>query len=292
MSIRIRFLLLIGILSLLATIGIAFASYQFSLNNAVEEAKSKGQLVFDYIESSRQFYKQHQRNTIMELIPRDKFIPELQSGFTLTRGVAEKFLKKNPDYIFKQASLDPLHLPNKADKDDLDIINTFKKQPDKKYDDGRIIKKGEAYYYVAKPIKIGSKKCLRCHGDPANAPAEQKTIYGTAHGYNWKLGDIASAYIVYVPLQKAFGLAKKEAFKLVAIGIVCIAVMMLILWAFFSMYVINPITMLEKRATEISLGKNLSETISTSSDDEIGSLARSVDRLRISVEKMLQRFKK
>lgn len=292
MSIRIRFLLLIGILSLLATIGIAFASYQFSLNNAVEEAKSKGQLVFDYIESSRQFYKQHQRNTIMELIPRDKFIPELQSGFTLTRGVSEKFLKKNPDYIFKQASLDPLHLPNKADKDDLDIINTFKKQPDKKYDDGRIIKNGEAYYYVAKPIKVDSKKCLRCHGDIKNAPAEQKTIYGTAHGYNWKLGDIASAYIVYVPLKKAFDLAKKEAVKLVFIGAVVVAVMMAILWFFFNLYIIDPIGMLEKRATEISLGKNLNETISTSSNDEISSLARSVDRLRISVEKMLQRFKK
>lgn len=292
MSIRIRFLLLIGILSLLATIGIAFASYQFSLNNAVEEAKSKGQLVFDYIESSRQFYKQHQRNTIMELIPRDKFIPELQSGFTLTRGVSEKFLKKNPDYIFKQASLDPLHLPNKADKDDLDIINTFKKQPDKKYDDGRIIKNGEAYYYVAKPIKVDSKKCLRCHGDIKNAPAEQKTIYGTAHGYNWKLGDIASAYIVYVPLQKSFDLAKKEAGKLVFIGAVVVAVMMAILWFFFNLYIIDPIGMLEKRATEISLGKNLNETISTSSNDEISSLARSVDRLRISVEKMLQRFKK
>ena len=292
MSIRIRFLLLIGILSLLATIGIAFASYQFSLNNAVEEAKAKGQIVFDYIESSRQYYKQHQRKLIMELIPKNEFIPELQSGFTLTRGVAEKFLKKNPDYIFKQASLDPLHLPNKADKDDLEIINTFKKQPDKKYDDGRITKNGKAYYFFAKPIKIEAEKCLRCHGDPVDAPAEQKRIYGTEHGYNWKLGDIASAYIVYVPLQKAFDLAKKEAFKLVAIGAVIVAVMMLVLWFFFSMYIVNPITMLEKRATEISLGKNLSETISTSSDDEIGSLARSVDRLRISVEKMLQRFKK
>jgi len=69
-------------------------------------------------------------------------------------------------------------------------------------------------------------------------------------------------------------------------------VLMLILWGFFSMYIINPITMLEQRATEISLGKNLTETIKTSSNDEIGSLARSVDRLRISVEKMLQRFKK
>jgi len=292
MSIRIRFLLLIGILSLLATIGIAYASYQFSLNNAVEEAKSKGHIVFDYIESSRQYYKQQQRKTIMGLIPKDKFIPELQSGFTLTRGVAEKFQKKNPDYIFKQASLDPLHLPNKADNNDLEIIKTFKKQPDKKYDDGRITKNGKAYYYFAKPIKVDAEKCLRCHGDPVNAPAEQKTIYGTEHGYNWKLGDIASAYIVYVPLQKAFDLAKKEALKLVAIGAVIVAVMMLALWFFFSRYIVNPITMLEKRATEISLGKNLSEIISTSSDDEIGSLARSVDRLRISVEKMLQRFKK
>ena len=67
---------------------------------------------------------------------------------------------------------------------------------------------------------------------------------------------------------------------------------MLVLWIFFSMYIIKPITMLEERATEISLGKNLSEPIVTPSNDEIGSLARSVDRLRISVEKMLQRFKK
>ncbi len=292
MSIRTRFLLLIGILSLLATLGIAYASYQFSVNSAVEEAKAKGQIVFDYIESSRQYYKQHQRKLIMELIPKNEFIPELQSGFTLTRGVAETFLKKNPDYVFKQASLDPLHLPNKADKDDLEIINTFKKQPNKKYDDGRITKNGKSYYFFAKPIKVEEEKCLRCHGDPVNAPEEQKRIYGTEHGYNWKLGDIASAYIVYVPLQKAFDLAKKESFNLVFIGAVIVAVMMAVLWFFFNLYIISPISMLEKRATEISLGKNLSETIATSTNDEIGSLARSIDRLRISVEKMLQRFKK
>lgn len=292
MSIRIRFLLLIGVLSLLATIGIAFASYQFSLNNAVEEAKSKGKLVLDYLDSQRQYFKQHMRPKVFEILPKERFIPELQSGFTVTRGVSDEFHKINPDYVFKQASLDPLHLANKADKDDLKIIDTFKKQPNKKLDEGSITKNGKPYYFYAKPIKIESPKCLRCHGDPTTAPKEQIEIYGSEHGYNWELGDIASAYIVYVPLQKAIGLAKKSAFNLVAIGAVSIAVMMLILWIFFSMYVIKPITMLEQRATEISLGKNLSEAIATPSNDEIGSLARSVDRLRISVEKMLQRFKK
>ena len=292
MSIRIRFLVLIGVLSLLATVGIAFASYQFSKNNALEEAKSKGNLVFDYLDSSRLYFKNHQRPKAFEIMPRGQFIPELISGFTLTRGVADEFHKKNPDYTFKQATIDPLHLDNKADKGDLEIIDTFKKDQSKTFDEGVVSRNGQPYYFFAKPIKIDSPKCLRCHGDPANAPPEQIEAYGSEHGYNWKVGDIASAYIVYVPLQKAIDQAKRSAMKLVLIGAGGILVMMLVLWMFFSMYVIKPVTMLEKRATEISLGKNLSEAIVTPSNDEIGSLARSVDRLRISVEKMLQRFKK
>ncbi len=292
MSIRARFLILIAILSLLATIAIAYASYQFSLRNAVDEAKSKGQIVFDYLDASRTYFQKHMRPKVFEILPRGHFIPELISSFTLTRGVSDEFHKKNPDYIFKQATIDPLHLANKADQDDLKIIDTFKKSPNKKFDEGRIKRKGQEYYYFAQPIKIDSGKCLRCHGDPAKAPKEQIAAYGTEHGYNWKVGDIASAYIVYVPLQKAFAQAKKSAINLITIGAAAIIVMMLVLWIFFSTYVIKPITMLEQRATEISLGKNLSEPIVTPSNDEIGSLARSVDRLRISVEKMLQRFKK
>ena len=292
MSIRIRFLVLIGVLSLLATIGIAYASYQFSINNAVTEAKSKGQLVFDYLEASRKYFKQHQRPKVFEILPRGQFVPELLSTFALTRGVSDEFQKKNPDYVFKQATVDPLHLANKADKDDLRIIDAFKRNPDKTLDEGTITKDGQSYYFFAQPIKIESAKCLRCHGDPNTAPKEQQALYGTEHGYNWKVGEIASAYIVYVPLEKALAQAKKSAINLVALGAGGILVMMLILWIFFSMYVIKPITMLEQRATEISLGKNLAEPIITPSNDEIGSLARSVDRLRISVEKMLQRFKK
>ncbi|MCK5515502.1 MAG: DUF3365 domain-containing protein [Desulfobulbaceae bacterium] len=292
MSIRIRFLILIAVVSLLATLAIAFASYKFSVNNALTEAKSKGKIVFDYLDSSRLYFKNHQRPKSMELLPKGQFIPELISGFTLTRGVAEEFQAKNPDYIFKQATIDPLHLANKADKEDLRIIATFKQQPNKTSDEGTISKNDQLYYYFAQPIKIDSPKCLRCHGDPKNAPEGVVTRYGTEHGYNWKIGEIASAYIVYVPLKKAYAQAQKTAIYLVGIGAGGIVVMMLALWVFFSIYVIKPLTLLEKRATEISLGKNLGEPIVTPSKDEIGSLARSVDRLRISVEKMLQRFKK
>jgi len=291
MSIRVRFMILIGVLSLLATIGIAVASYQFSVSNAKEEAKSKGHLVFDYLQSSRLYFKNHQRPKILELTGRDRFIPTLMSGFTLTRGVWDEFQKKNSDYVFKQATIDPLHPDNKADKYDLKIIDKFNKNPNLKQDEGLIRKNGREFYYYAQPIKV-SRGCLRCHGDPKDAPQEQIDEYGTENGYHWKAGTVASAYVIYVPLQKALDKAKKSAINLVVIGGAGVLVLMLIIWIFFSLYVVKPVTMLEKRATEISLGKNLSEPIVTSSKDEIGALARAVDRLRISVEKMLKRFQK
>jgi len=291
MSIRIRLMILIGILSLMATVGIAVASYQLSVNNAMNEAKSKGHLVFDYLQSSRLYFKNHQRPKILELVGRNQFIPEIMSGFALTRGVWDEFQKRNSDYLFKQATIDPLHMDNKADKYDLTIIDKFSKNLDLKEDEGTIVKNGVSYYYYAEPIKVG-RGCLRCHGDPANAPQEQIDMYGTENGYHWEADTIASAYVIYVPLQKALTEAKKAAINLVAIGAAGVIVLMLIIWIFFSQYVVKPVSMLEKRATEISLGKNLSEPIITSSQDEIGTLARAVERLRISVEKMLQRFQK
>ncbi|MFP7756366.1 DUF3365 domain-containing protein [Thermodesulfobacteriota bacterium B35] len=291
MSLRIRFMILIGVLSLLAILGISVASYKFSINNAMTEARAKGRLVFNFLESARLHFKKVQRPKILELAGPGHRVPvELKSGFALTRGVWAEFEKKVPDYAFRQATPSPLNPANKADSDDMKIIAAFRSNPDTKSAEGLITRKGEPYYYFAHPIYV-SQSCLRCHGDPAEAPQWQKDQYGTDQGYNWKAGQVASAYVVYVPLKKALAQAKKSAVNLVLIGVVCILVFMLVIWFFFSRYIITPVSMLEKRATEISLGKNLSEPIRTPSQDEIGSLARSVDRLRISVEKLLQRLR-
>ncbi len=291
MSIRLRFMVLIGVLSLLAILGISVASYKFSINNAMNEARDKGRLVFNFLESARLHFKKVQRPRILELAGPGQRVPvELKSGFALTRGVWEEFEKKEPDYAFKQATPSPLNPANKADSDDMKIIDIFRSNPDIRSTEGLMTRRGEPYYYFAHPIHVG-QSCLRCHGDPERAPAWQKKRYGSKGGYNWKAGQVASAYVVYVPLSKALAQARQSAVNLVLIGVACILVFMLVIWFFFSRYIIRPVTMLEKRATEISLGKNLGEPIRTPSRDEIGSLARSVDRLRISVEKLLQRLR-
>lgn len=291
MSLRVRFMLLIAILSLTAAISLAVVSYQFNRNNALKEAKTKGELVYNYMVSSRDYFGKVQLPKIYEAGGRDIFVPEIMSSFAVVRGVFEAFKEKTPDYIFKQATKNPLVPSNKADAQELELISLFHKNKDLTNKEGQMEKNGQTYYYFAQPIRVTGATCLECHGDPAQAPEEQRDIYGEENGYHWQEGDTVSALIVYVPLQKALGEARKMAVVLFLIGAAGIGVLMLLIWVFFSRYVVKPVILLEQRATEISLGKNLGEKIDTPTQDEIGSLGRAIDRLRISVEKMMQRYK-
>ena len=291
MSIRIRFLSIIGILSLIAAVCLAFTSYRFSVNNAMKEAKNTGSLIFNYLDASRMYFRDHQRPLIMDLVEKDRFFPELMSGFTLTRGIWDKFSEKVPDYVFKQATVDPLYPPNKADEQELKIIDLFRNNPKMKTTEGTIEKNGSSFFYFARPVKM-KKKCLRCHGDPLDAPKDQVEIYGSETGYHWKNGDTVAAFVIYVPIQKALDTAKESATTLFLIGMLGIIILMLVIWICLNKFVINSVKMLEERTTDISLGKNMDNAIKTSNDDEIGHLARAIDRLRISMIKMLERCQK
>lgn len=297
MSLRVRFMLLIAILSLIAAVGLAAISFQFIKSNTLREARHKGQLVYNYMTASRDFFGEQQLPKIYEAAGRDIFVPEIMSSFAVARGVfehfrkSEYFKKNNLDYIFKQATKTPLVPANKADAQELQLISQFHQNKDLADQEGEMEKNGQAYYYFAQPIRVTDPTCLDCHGDPAKAPEEQTDIYGTTSGYNWTEGDTVSALIIYVPIQQGLDEAKKTAALFFLVGAGGVGAVMLLIWFFFSRYVVKPVIMLERRATEISLGKNLGEGIVTPAQDEIGSLGRAIDRLRISVDKMLQRYK-
>jgi len=157
----------------------------------------------------------------MELVDEDRFYPELMSGFVVTRGIWDVFKEKNKGYDFKQATLDPLYQPNKADSDEIKMIDAFRASPDLQMLEGVIDKSGEKYFYLAYPIKVDAQDCLRCHGDPVNAPRDQIEIYGTGNGYHWQIGDTVSAYVIYVSIQEALASAKQMAGMLFLVGIGC-----------------------------------------------------------------------
>lgn len=289
MGIRSRFIIIMAIIFGVATVGIGAASYLFSKRNAMLEAKSKGELIFNYILANRDFYKEKQRPLIMEVFEKDRFYPELMSGFVLTRGTFDIFKKNLTGYDFKQATLDPLYPPNKADAWETGLIAMFAKQPGLKTHEGTMERDGKTFFYLARPIKVEGKDCLHCHGDVNDAPKDQVEIYGSANGYNWKDGDTVAAYVVYVSVEEALANARKGAITLYLIGAGCLLVALIGIWLFMDRFVVNPIVRLSIKAEEISLGKNLEEGVGIKQNDEIGALASAIERLRMSMVRILKR---
>ncbi len=293
MGIRAKFVFMLGTFGVVALIVLGWGSYSFSVQRSISEAKSKGELIFSYIKSSQNFFQESQRPLIMELVEKERFYPELMSGFAITRGTWDLIKDGLGGYRFKQASFDPLWKHNKADLEEEKIINKFRDNRKMKTAEGRITKNGKMFYYIAEPVEIKSKSCLRCHGNVRNAPKDQVEIYGTDHGYNWKLGEIVSANIVYVPLTDAINAGRKTAMLLFAAGAALMLVSLLGIWFFLDKRVVKPIMELGEMAGEISIGKNLDREVSSPRmHDEIATLAKSVDRLRISMVKMLKRRKR
>jgi HAMP domain-containing protein len=288
MGIRAKFIWIIGVASFLGTGVIGVASYNFSTRQAMNEAKSKGQIIFNYILASRNYFKDHQRALVMELVEEDRFYPELMSGFVMTRGTWDLFKKELKGYDFKQATLDPLYPANRADEQEVKIINIFRERSDLSRLEGIVERGGEKFHYMALPVRVDDKSCLRCHGDPAQAPKDQVEIYGKDHGYRWQLGDTVSAYMVYVSVEEALAEARRSALSLFLIGMGCLLVVLVSIWLFLDRSVVTPIQHLNRRAEEISLGKNLGEKVALGRKDEIGALSKAVERLRISMEKLLK----
>jgi methyl-accepting chemotaxis protein len=72
------------------------------------------------------------------------------------------------------------------------------------------------------------------------------------------------------------------------VGAAGITLILLILWFFLDRSVVLPITKLAQRTESFSLGEDLDEPIIGNSNDEIGTLAQAIERLRISLVKLLQ----
>ena len=288
MGIHKKFVMMMVFICLLGTSAIGAASYKLSEHNAIKEAKHKGEILFNHILATRQFFKNNQLPLIHELVAKDRFYPTLMSGFTVTRAIWDHFKSELSGYEFKQATLDPLHPPNKADSHELSLIGKFQARKDLKILEGVVDRGSKSFYYMAHPIGVDSKGCLRCHGNPADAPKDQIEIYGTENGYNWKLDDVVSTFIVYISIDEPLRAAKRTAIILFAAIGGSMLVALLIIGAIMDRTVVMPIVNLSARAEELSFGKDLAKRVDLPREDEVGELAKAIERLRNSLARLFR----
>jgi HAMP domain-containing protein len=120
------------------------------------------------------------------------------------------------------------------------------------------------------------------------APPAMIKIYGTNNGFDWKLGDTVGAQIVSVPMSVPLKIAE-NAFRqlMIYLGGVALATLILLDLAMV-VIVIRPVTRLATAADEISNGNFNVPEIPVKGSDEISHLARSFNRMYVSMVKAIR----
>ncbi len=201
-----KFTLLLSLVFIGAILFSGLALSKALEHKAKDEINYRGQVLMEMVNSVRNYSNSH-INSLLDpkLETQEKFVPETIPSFA-AREVFET-LRKNQEYrnlLYKDATLNPTNLRDKADEFETDIIKRFHNEPGLQNLSGFRNFFGENLFYSARPFAITESKCLRCHSTPEAAPKNLLATYGRENGFNWKLNEILGTQIIYVPASKVF----------------------------------------------------------------------------------------
>ncbi|OKH26658.1 histidine kinase [Hydrococcus rivularis NIES-593] len=253
--------------------------------NAEQIVTDKAFLLIETMSSVRH-YTSTQVNP--ELAPRleteDEFLPQTVPAYS-AREVFERLRtrKEYQDFFYKEATLNPTNLRDKADEFETQIVETFRTQPTLKEKTGFRSLPGGDIFYIARPLAVSQESCLRCHSAPELAPPSQITTYGDKNGYGWKLNEIVGAQMISVPASTVFEAARQLQFSVIGILSVFLLLTIFLINLFLKKTVTNPLKKMSQVAQRVSTG-DLSGEFKHLADDEIGILAASLNRMKVSLE--------
>lgn len=280
MGLRAKFNLLMLVI---AGIGVAlFAIAADPLVNAVarEEVLQSSRIMMESAAGARK-YTSEQIAPILKPEIAHHFYPQSVSAYAAKRNF-DVIHSKFPDYMYREAALNPTNLQDRASDWEADIINDFRAHPDKKELSIERVTATGPMLELARPL-MNKPACLECHDTAADAPKSMVALYGTQNGFGWKPGEIIGAQIVSVPMSASQLRAEhiRRLFLVPFIGfLVLLFVSINILLHFV---VIRPMEKIANNAEAVSMGKIDTPEFDYKSRDQIGRLAASFNRMHRSL---------
>jgi HAMP domain-containing protein len=214
------------------------------------------------------------------------FLPQTVPAFAAT-SLFNSIRKSYPDYSYREATLNPTNLIDRAEDWEADIIRYFADHPGEKKLVGERDTPTGRYLYLAKPM-IAGQSCLECHSTPDVAPAAMIKTYGSQNGFGWKLNQVIAAQIVAVPMSVPIQEADKDYRSLVVFLVATFLVTILALDAALYFIVIRPLHRVSQAADRVSKGDTDQPELQVRARDEIADVTRSFNRMHVSLAKALK----
>ncbi|MEL6399222.1 MAG: DUF3365 domain-containing protein [Cyanobacteria bacterium J06626_4] len=270
--------------------GVALSSV---LNRSTQgQLTTKALMMMETMNAIRTYTNDHVQPEIADRLEAE-FLPESVPAYS-AREVFETF-RLNPaysDFFYKEATLNPTNLRDKADDFEAELVGQFRQNPDNASEvSGFRRTPAGKLYYIARPIQITNASCLECHSTPAAAPASMIERYGSANGFDWELNEIVGAQMISVPAAKVVQGARQSLVLILGIFIIAFAIATILVNLWLKRFVVKPLNRMAQVAEAVSMGDTAAE-FTHDSKDEVGKLSDAFNRMRLSLQMAMQRLER
>ncbi len=266
---------------------IAQLARNFLLNNARDQVVQQAELMMAAAKATRDYTNDQLKPLLLKNPDHEiNFLPQTVPAFSAIT-IFSALRKNYSDYSYREATLNPTNLADRAEDWEADLIRYFEDHPNEK----QLVNERETptgrQLYLAKPMRAGAS-CLECHSEPSVAPPAMIRKYGSNNGFGWKLNQVIAAQIVAVPMTVPNGIAEKAYHNLILflVGVFLLTIVALDSALYF--LVIRPLHVVSQAADRVSRGDTDVETLQVHSKDEIADVTASFNRMRVSLVKALK----
>lgn len=286
MKLTTKFNLILMFVLTISFVICAYFSYSILQQNAKREISKHAGMMLEAALAIRGY-------TVSEIRPllskqmQHKFLPQSVPAYAATQSF-NSLRKKNPLYSYKEATLNPTNLRNRATDWETDIVQAFSNDSKRKEVTGVRNTPTGPILYLARPIQIKKEGCLTCHSNASTAPATLIEKYGSANGFGWRMNEVVGAQIVTVPMSVPIQKANEAfvTFMLLLVGVFLFII--IVLNIMLKQIIIKPVMRMAVAANAISVGKFETPEFDESGKDEVAILSASFNRMRRSLKKAIQ----
>jgi len=261
------------------------AAYRYLTDSAVENSTRDARIVIEAASAVRS-YTDETISPLLQEQMKIQFLPYAIPSFGAQTN-ARLLQKKLPEYSYREPTLNPTNINDRATDWEAEIVNEFRNNAEMTEKTTVRETPNGPLLTMARPLKVGAR-CLNCHSTPDVAPPTMIALYGSQNGFGWKLGEVIGVQLVSiplsVPLQRAY--AKLPSAIAGIAGILLIS--LIVIGAVLRALIIKPVIGISELANQVSMGKLDSPEFPRTGRDELGSLASSFNRMRRSLQNAMK----
>lgn len=280
-----RILFTVTALSVIVGTGIAYGELELRAHRLGDQYARALMVAVDRLDA----YTASAIDPLLDQLPPGAFHAESQPSFAAQQ-VFRTSAGHGQGFEYRTPMLNPTAPSDRASPFEVQLINEFTEHRDLTELTGLTDTPHERLYYLARPIRVGSAACLRCHGTPADAPPAMLAKYGSANGFGWKLGEVVGIQILTVPVTTQFSAVLWLIVLAAGCVLLAFAICYVTLATSLNTSVIRPLQALAAAAESASIAAGKSVQVAPAAATELRQLAAAIERLRVSLAKTMARL--